>query len=145
MRYIRVYEFSHEGGTKDYHLIQFVDDEDIQGRGLVIKRFGPVGKAGQIKMKTELMTGWEVEQQIELEKSRRFRRGYNLATCARLKDIDGFKRCGLQNLMWLNNARLMTAMIGWFDTPLTEDEKRISPKHFTPDETIDRGEVWGSW
>jgi hypothetical protein len=136
-RELRIVYLSHEGGTKDYHLIVGIDDENPD-EGFALKRFGKVGSKGQTNKAVGRTAGSVAHANREL--SKRAKRGYKVEfnevyTANTIAFMDSIK------------TRLSQGLIMDLSAWLEADRSPVyaSDDAFSGLADIERGEEWGSW
>ena len=135
----------HEGGTKGYHVIR-IDDSVVGGKGCVIRRWGKVGAIGQFKI-GGFTSSAAASVEANKERANRLKKGYRLVNEFETDEFHtlaatGQHRQHLDDSIWMAHKEIYNMLVDW-----TEGQRPsfTSPEPEPLDETIDRGDMWGSW
>jgi len=135
-RRIKIAHLTHVLGTKDYHLIVGIDDDDPR-QGFKLARWGKVGTKGQSQKLTGSSSGSEFTYRRELNK--RHKRDYKTTSDETIftGGLSKIAAAGLSNslkfelLDWVQKGHGSASM-----------EEAIA---FSELPDIERSEEWGSW
>jgi len=144
MRTVSIYQFDHESGSKTYHLIKLEDSET--GQGQIIRRWGKRCANGQVKYGHK-QSAPKARQELALETAKRVKRDYKEAGQVRLTFLEelqaGKPATELSDIVFMSqyNDPLNSYLREW----LMENDTNDIIDTPVLDETIDRGDLWGSW
>ena len=114
---IIIKEYRHSGGTKNYHVIQLIDDKTGGLSSRIIRRWGKVGAIGQFKI-GDFETVSSVRAAANKEEANRVKKGYSLEREMTVYDFDhwikgGHHRNELKDTSWLAHKEAAQILSDW--------------------------------